>query len=179
VKYYNLSEFDGVEILHNESISDDIGVSEIYNLSDWVNGDLQHLKSRFFYTKNFKKGTIRGLHGQVHSDDEHKFIKCISGSIFEVLIDCRRNSPSFGEIGSQFFTANTQSIVHVPPGFLHGYQTLEDNTFVLYYLTGNFNSNSNFKVNPLDKKLNIKWPIPLALMSKNDFLSETFDKLNL
>ena len=102
MKYYNLSEFDGVEILHNESISDDIGVSEIYNLSDWVKGDTQHLKSRFFCAKNFKKGTIRGLHGQVRSDDEHKFIKCISGSIFEVLIDCRRKSPSLVKLALNF-----------------------------------------------------------------------------
>ena len=84
---------------------------------------------------NKSKGTIRGMHYQLTPHEEAKLVRCTRGSIYDVIIDLRSNSKTFKQWFSTELTDKNNKMVYVPEGCAHGYQTLEDNTEVLYHMS--------------------------------------------
>ncbi|MEO6691136.1 MAG: dTDP-4-dehydrorhamnose 3,5-epimerase, partial [Saprospiraceae bacterium] len=108
---------------------------------------------------NFSKGTIRGMHMQLSPHSEIKLIRCIKGSVYDVVIDMRKNSVTFLQyFGVELSESNALSML-IPKGFAHGFQTLEDNSIMLYQHSSIYNSNSEFSVSFLEPRINIKWPL--------------------
>lgn len=112
-------------------------------------------------------GTIRGLHFQTEPFAEEKLVTCIQGSIFDVAVDLRPNSKTFGKWTSYNLNSENHLQVYLPKGIAHGFQTLQSNTIVHYGISAQYNPDSSFSINPLGE-LGINWPFPEILVSQQD-----------
>ena len=120
------------------------------------------------YSKNNKKGTLRGLHFSINPSKEKKIVTCLTGEIFDVVVDMRTKSKTFKKSISIKLTENNSLGLYIPNGFAHGFQTLKNNTNLIYFHSDFYDHSLDRGVNPLDKDLNIKWPMKIAFMSEKD-----------
>jgi len=107
---------------------------------------------------NKKKGTLRGMHYQAAPFAETKIVRCISGSMYDVIIDLRPSSSTYTRHSGVVLTAENRKMVYVPVGFAHGFQTLEDNTEVLYQISEVYSSAHARGVRWDDPAFGIRWP---------------------
>lgn len=113
---------------------------------------------------NEKRGTLRGMHFQSEPFSETKYIRCIKGSFYDVIIDLRRESKTYGKwIGVELSEENYRAL-YIPKGFAHGYLTLEDNTIAFYQVTEFYHKEAEGGVFWNDPQLNISWPIKEGLI---------------
>jgi len=123
---------------------------------------------------NKNKGTLRGMHYQIPPYEEAKLIRCTKGSIFDVIIDLRKDSKSFRQWVGQELSEHNYKMLYVPEGFAHGFQTLEDNTEVCYQMSQFYKPASAQGIRWDDKAFNIKWPLKPNFMSEKDQSYEDF-----
>jgi dTDP-4-dehydrorhamnose 3,5-epimerase len=107
---------------------------------------------------NKKKGTLRGLHYQAPPFEETKIVRCIRGSMYDVVVDLRAESPTFTRHFAVVLTAENRKMLYVPAGFAHGFQTLEDSTEVLYQISEFYSSAHARGVRWDDPAFGIPWP---------------------
>jgi dTDP-4-dehydrorhamnose 3,5-epimerase len=119
-------------------------------------------------SRNPIAGTIRGLHFQNYPYSEEKAIMCIKGSIFEVFVDLRRQCQTYGHWTHRVLSSTNFSVAMVPKGIAHGYQTLEEDTWVLYGLTSTFSTKHAHRILYKDPLLAIEWPLAVTLISDAD-----------
>jgi dTDP-4-dehydrorhamnose 3,5-epimerase len=131
---------------------------------------------QFNHSLNKIKGTVRGMHFQKQPKSEIKLIKCIKGSVFDVMVDLRSDSKTYLKWFAETITAQNMKMLYIPEGFAHGFQTLEENCELLYYHTEYYSPQMEGGINALDKAVNIKWPVEIALMSDRDKLFSFIDK---
>lgn len=117
---------------------------------------------------NKHKGTLRGMHYQSVPKTEDKIVRCITGSIYDVIIDIRKYSKTFREWFGVELSADNRKMMFVPKGFAHGFLTLEENTEVLYYHTEFYSPELEGGIRYNDPKIGIKWPQPIKEISKRD-----------
>lgn len=130
-------------------------------------------------SKNRYSGTIRGLHFQLEPFCESKVITCLKGSMFDVVLDLRPDSPTFGKWKSFYINPSSGSLL-VPSMVAHGFQTLEADTDVLYFHNQDYVSTSSAGINPLDVYLSIDWPLKVSEISEQDQGFPTFaDKFGI
>ncbi|HLJ77269.1 MAG TPA: dTDP-4-dehydrorhamnose 3,5-epimerase family protein [Acidobacteriaceae bacterium] len=117
---------------------------------------------------SIRKGTLRGMHLQVPPALEAKLVRCMRGSLFDVLVDLRPESPTYLRWYGAELTAENCRMLYVPEGCAHGYQTLEDNTD-LYYMTSQFFTPGAARgVRFDDPAFGIEWPLPPTIISEQD-----------
>tara|TARA_A100001011_G_C14185095_1_gene788663 strand:- start:66 stop:590 length:525 start_codon:yes stop_codon:yes gene_type:complete len=117
---------------------------------------------------NFKKATLRGFHYQKKPYQEDKTMSCISGEIYDIVIDLRKTSKTYLKwLGFKLSEKNKLSI-HIPKGCANAFLTLKDNTVVHYYCSQNYNPKYEGGVNYLDPLFKFKWPIKPEIVSKKD-----------
>ncbi len=125
-----------------------------------------------------RKGTFRGLHYQKNPYSEIKIVRCLSGTVFDVIIDLRRNSETFLEVFSIELSAEKFNMLYIPKGFAHGFQTLTDDCQLLYLHSEFYNPESEAGLNYLDPILDLKLPVNVTEISERDrnfsFLSSDF-----
>lgn len=109
-------------------------------------------------SNNRKKGTLRGLHSQRAPYGETKLVRCIKGSIFDVMVDIRPESPTCGQWVGAELSADNHRMLYIPCGFLHGFQTLEDDTTVFYQVAGTYKPDLEQGARFDDPAFNIGWP---------------------
>lgn len=112
-------------------------------------------------------GTIRGLHFQTEPYAEEKIITCLEGAIFDVTVDLRPESKTFGKWRSVELNAKNSTQIYLPRGIAHGFQTLEPNTIVLYSISGSYSQDSACTIDPLGD-LEIDWPLKEKNLSEKD-----------
>lgn len=105
-----------------------------------------------------KQGTIRGLHFQIEPRVQGKLVRCTSGAIYDVAVDIRRGSPTFGRWIGQPLTAENGKQLWIPPGFAHGFCSLKPNTVVCYKVTSYFNSDCEKGLSWDDETIGVHWP---------------------
>lgn len=123
-----------------------------------------------------RRGTVRGLHGR-RGRGEAKLVRCARGSVFDVLVDARPDSPTFGEHIS--LTLDDQRFAHlyVPPGLLHGFQTLTGESDLCYRINREHDPNEDVSVRFDDPTLGIHWPLPVEAISPRDLGAGTWPLL--
>ena len=124
--------------------------------------------SQVSISNNLKKGTIRGLHYQLSPNSEAKYIACIKGSLFDIIVDIRKKSKNFMRVYENILTENDSNVLFVPKGFAHGFQTLKDNTIIVYGMTKSYSKNHQSGIRYNDPRLKISWPIKKVIISKKD-----------
>ena len=117
---------------------------------------------------NAKKGTLRGMHFQKSPYQEAKLITCIKGSMYDVIIDLRKESTTYCQWFSIELSEKTYKMLYVPKSFAHGFQTLEDNTMVFYQMSEFYHQECAEGVRWNDIKFEIKWPLSEKIISRKD-----------
>jgi dTDP-4-dehydrorhamnose 3,5-epimerase len=142
---------------------------ELYELNG--GREIQQINSSF----TIKCGSIRGLHFQYPPRVEDKIVRCVSGRVFDVMVDIRKGSPTLGQWHGVILDAAEMNMIYIPGGFAHGFQTMDENCQMLYLHTefhapeceGGFRYDS-----PM---LNIPWPIKVTDLSERDKYLECLD----
>lgn len=114
------------------------------------------------------KGTLRGMHYQVEPATETKLVRCIRGSLVDVIVDLRTTSATYLQHISVELSADNHRALFVPANFAHGFQTLEDNTEVLYMVSGYYTPECERGLRYNDPQLAINWPEPVTQVSDKD-----------
>ena len=117
---------------------------------------------------SFRKGTTRGMHFQIHPAREAKLIRCTGGSIFDVALDIRPESETFGKWFGTELSAENGCMLYVPEGCAHGYQTLEDDTEMYYMTSVVYTPAAARGVRFDDPAFNIEWPVLPTVVSEQD-----------
>ncbi len=117
---------------------------------------------------NKKKGTLRGIHFQKHPKSEDKIVQCISGAIYDVAVDLRRDSETYGQWASVELTQDNKKMFLIPKGCAHGFQSLEENSEILYFISEFYSPEYESGVRYNDSLLNIKWPIKNPIILERD-----------
>jgi len=117
---------------------------------------------------NARKGTLRGLHYQASPHEEAKLIRCTMGAIYDVIVDLRRDSPTFRGHFGIVLNAENRRMLYVPEGFAHGFQTLEDNTEVFYQMSEFYAPDSARGVRWDDPAFGITWPAADRIINERD-----------
>ncbi len=123
-----------------------------------------------------KSGTVRGLHAQKSPHGVGKLVQCLRGSITDIAVDARKDSPTYGQYVSANLSESNRAQLWVPEGFLHGYATLCDDCLVYYKQTGCYAPNSEISIMWNDPDLAIDWKMsaPNAILSDKDACAANF-----
>ena len=117
---------------------------------------------------NKKKGTLRGMHYQVPPFEEAKIVSCTKGSIYDVVVDLRRDSPTYRYWHAEKLSADSYRMLCIPKGCAHGFLTLEDNCIVYYQMGALYHSECARGIRWNDPAIGIEWPVPAGIISKQD-----------
>jgi len=117
---------------------------------------------------NKRKGTLRGLHYQIPPHAEVKLVRCTKGSLFDVIVDLRKDSPTFLKWVGVELTASNHRMLYIPKLFAHGFQTLEDNTEIFYQMSEFYEPAASKGLRWNDPRLGISWPDIGGVMSQRD-----------
>jgi dTDP-4-dehydrorhamnose 3,5-epimerase len=117
---------------------------------------------------NKKRGTLRGLHYQAAPHEETKLVRCTRGSLFDVIVDLRKDSPTFLKWCGVELTAANYRMLYVPKRFAHGFQTLEEDTEIFYQMSDFFHQEAAGGIRWDDPSLSVAWPTADRTISKKD-----------
>lgn len=124
-----------------------------------------------------KIATLRGLHFQTKPDEEVKLVRCIRGSIWDVVVDLRKNSKTYGKWYGTKLTESNRKMMYIPKGFAHGYISLEVNSEILYLVSNYYNPQSEKTLIWNDPQVGIKWPLKPVVVSKKDLAGLKFKQI--
>jgi dTDP-4-dehydrorhamnose 3,5-epimerase len=161
---YEGTEFREVCIIGRESFRDARG--SFKRVLD-TQLDSINIKQISFST-NKKSGTLRGIHGLAISMNETKVIECLSGSMFDVVVDFRKDSVNYLKWMGIKLSEESDTAIAIPPGFGHGFLTLEANTTVLYQMSCEYNPKFEIGYRFDDPRLGIQWPFAPTEVSNKD-----------
>lgn len=121
---------------------------------------------------------LRGLHFQLPPWEQGKLVRVITGAVVDVVVDLRKGEPTYGQHFKYTITAEKKNMLWIPPGFAHGFLTLEENTIFFYKCTQVYNRESEASIAWFDPDLNIDWGITKPLVSEKDKVAPLFRDFN-
>jgi dTDP-4-dehydrorhamnose 3,5-epimerase len=163
------TKLKGAFVVEIEKLTDDRG----FFARSWCQKEFeaQGLTSRVVQSNvsfNRKKATLRGLHYQIAPHQECKLIRCTRGSVYDVIIDLRFESPTYRQWVGVDLTADNYSMLFVPEDFAHGFLTLADNTEITYQVSQFYTPGSEKGIRFNDPAFNIQWPLDVSVISNKD-----------
>lgn len=126
-------------------------------------------------SRNHHRGTLRGLHYQAPPHEESKLVRCIAGRLYDVMLDLRVQSPTYGQHVSVELSSANQRAVFIPGGVAHGFQTLEDATEVMYLMSAFYAPDYSRGVRWDDPQFSIAWPMEVNSISARDATYPDYD----
>ncbi|MFW6032316.1 MAG: dTDP-4-dehydrorhamnose 3,5-epimerase [Phycisphaeraceae bacterium] len=138
----------------------------------------QGLSTRFVQVNNSlsaTRGTLRGVHYQLPPHAETKVVRCIRGSIYDVILDLRDESPTFGRSFGAELSAENRRMMYCPKGFAHGFITLNDDTEALYFVDAAYAPEHERGIRWNDPAFRIEWPFEPVVVSEKDQNHPDFD----
>jgi len=159
----------GAMLVHNEAHRDDRGsFRRIVDLRAMNAAGVDSAVAQVSAAVNELAGTLRGLHYQTVPHQESKTLWCSMGSVFDVLVDLRPQEPTYGSWIAVSLKAGENVALHVPPGVAHGYQTLQDDTELVYLVSAPHHPESARILRWSDPTVGIAWPLPVTRISDRD-----------
>jgi dTDP-4-dehydrorhamnose 3,5-epimerase len=122
-----------------------------------------------------RRGTVRGMHFQAEPASEAKLVSCVRGAIFDVVLDLRPDSESFGKWHGVVLSADNGRMLYLPPGCAHGYQTLEPSTEMQYMTSAFYTPSAVRGVRHDDQAFGVQWPLIATAISEQDRNWPPFD----
>lgn len=163
------TKIKGAYIIEIEKIEDERGFfARSFCRAEFKKYGLNSQVAQCNVSYNKKRGTLRGMHYQAAPHEEAKLIRCIKGSMYDVIIDLRPDSPTFKQWISIELAAGNHTMLYVPKGFAHGFQTLLDDTEVFYQMSELYYPESARGVRWDDPAFGITWPISQPILSPKD-----------
>jgi len=141
--------------------------AETYKKSDFQSNGIEHDFVQDNHSHS-KAGVLRGLHYQTNPKPQGKLVRVLSGSIFDVAVDIRKNSPTYGKWVSAVLSAENHKMLWVPPGFAHGVLILEDDTQLIYKVTEQYSPEHDRSIRWDDPTIAIEWPMSNPDLSEKD-----------
>jgi dTDP-4-dehydrorhamnose 3,5-epimerase len=183
MKFYP-TEISGLIIVEPEPIHDNRGsFSRAFCKQEFTAVGLHKEFVQINHSFSKSAGILRGLHFQKPPYAEMKYIQCVNGRIFDVVVDIRKNSPTYLQHLSIELSAKNCKGILVPEGCAHGFQTLEHDTLLIYHHTEFYTPGSEGGIRFDDPALAIRWPIAINSMSERDkgfeYISHNFQPIQL
>lgn len=149
---------DGVVIIQPFYHEDNRGVFiKDYDSVVFENNGFKDISFKEEFYSRSKKGVVRGLHFQTLKP-QSKIVSCIKGAVFDVVVDLRKNSPSFGKYVSVELSEKNHLSIYIPKGCAHGFMALEDDTITYYKCDSEYMKNNDSTIKWNDKDIGIDWP---------------------
>ena len=126
-----------------------------------------------------QKGILRGLHYQIPPHSQGKLVRCIEGEIFDVAVDIRKNSSTFGKWVGILLSEQNKKMCYIPQGFAHGFYTLSKTAHVLYKMTAEYSPQCERGIIWNDPTVGIQWPSDKAMLSEKDKNNPNIDNADL
>jgi len=164
------TKFKDLILINNVSFKDNRGYFRELLKEKYLNRKFPFLVMSFS-----KKNVIRGLHLQT-KNSQGKFISVIKGKIFDVVVDLRKKSKTFGKSFSVILSEKNAKSIFVPPGFAHGFCTLSNENYIVYSCTKYRDAKHETGIRFDDKDLKIRWPIKKPIISKKDINNLSFNE---
>ena len=162
------TKFKDLIIIENKSFKDNRGY-----FKELLKENKIKKKFLFSVMSYSKKNVIRGLHLQ-RKKTQGKFVTVIKGKIYDVALDLRKRSKTYGKHFSIILSEKNLKSIYIPPGFAHGFCGLEKENYIIYNCTNYRHKKSEIGIKYNDKKLNIKWPTSKPILSNKDKKNITF-----
>lgn len=160
---------DGSYVIKPEKIEDNRGFfsrlfcEDIFKQKN-LNTSWQQINNSF----NKSKGTLRGLHLQNKPFDEIKLVRCITGAIWDVIVDVRTDSKTFGQYFGKELSSENRNMMYVPTGFAHGFISLTENSELIYLVSAPYSKDYEITIKWDDPFINIVWPTKPKEISEKD-----------
>jgi len=166
---YTPTDLGGVTIIDIEPYRDDRGFfSHSFCADEFAEYGLLANVAQTSLSYNYARGTLRGMHRQVPPHAEAKLVRCTRGAIVDVALDVRPESRTYGKHVMVQLSADNRRALFLPPFVAHGFQTLADNTEVLYQVSGTYEPAGEQGFRWDDPEFAIKWPLPVSVISEED-----------
>lgn len=163
------TELKGVAVVQRMTVEDERGfLSRSFCAEGLCAAGWRWPISQINHTLTKEVGTVRGMHFQYPPKAEAKLVSCLRGAVWDVAVDLRQNSPTFFRWHAEELSAANRRALLIPPGFAHGFQTLEPDCELLYLHSEAYDSALEGALNPRDPALGISWPRDIAVISDKD-----------
>jgi dTDP-4-dehydrorhamnose 3,5-epimerase len=166
---FNPTDIAGVAVIDLQEHRDDRGFfARSFCQDEFTEHGLLPIVAQCNISYNHVAGTLRGMHYQLPPATEAKLVRCIAGAIVDQIVDLRPDSPTFRQHVTVELSAANRRSLYVPPMFAHGYQTLVDDTEVLYQVSERYTPGMERGLRYDDPALALQWPMPVGAISAKD-----------
>ncbi len=163
-----INSIKGLYLIKTFSLKDGRGFfMETYKESDFVSNGITERFVQENHSRS-KKGVLRGLHYQKDPMAQGKLVRCVRGSIFDVAVDIRRGSPTYGKWAGFILSEENKDMLYIPRGFAHGFCALEDDSEIIYKCTKEYSPENEAGIIWNDSTIGIDWPIDNPILSPKD-----------
>jgi len=178
--FFRETKFKGVWLIEPKIFEDERGL--FFESFSWREFKKNGIADNFIQdnqSKSVRKGVLRGLHFQLPPYAQAKLVRVIKGSVFDVIVDLRKKSETFGQWGNFNLSEKNRLMLYIPRGFAHGFLTMKENTEFLYKVDNGYVSQAEGGIIWNDPELNIDWPIKDPVLSEKDKILKNFSKQKL
>jgi dTDP-4-dehydrorhamnose 3,5-epimerase len=176
VRYTELA-VAGVHLVEMEPHTDDRGFfARSYDSAEFGQHGMRPEVAQVNVSFNHRAGTVRGLHLSLPGHPEAKFVRCTRGAVVDVAVDVRPDSPTYLQHVAVELTADNRSALYLPPHLAHAYQTLTDDTEVLYMVSVPYAPGAETGFRYDDAAFGVRWPLPVSVISDKDASWAPFDE---
>ena len=176
---FEATPLPGLLLVHRDALVDARGfLSRLFCADEFAGAGWRQPIAQINHTLTRSPGTVRGLHFQFPPHAEAKLVTCVRGSVFDVAVDVRRDSPTWLHWHGAILSASNQCSFLIPEGFAHGFQALQGDCEMIYLHSAPYSQDAEGALNALDPRLSITWPLPVGERSDRDvahpFIDATF-----
>lgn len=157
---FNPTPIEGAFLIDIEKLGDDRGFfGRAFCQNEFRDNGIPFAMAQANVGYSRHKGTLRGLHYQIAPHEEAKLVRCVRGAVFDVIVDLRKESGSYGHWFGTELTADTHRLFHLPKGTAHGYLSLEDDSEIMYLVSEFYAPGAEKGIRWDDPTFKIQWPL--------------------
>lgn len=163
------TNLSGAFVVEPELFEDERGFFAVtWHADEFARRGLDARLAQCAVSYNRRKGTLRGMHYQRAPHAHAKLVHCTRGAVYDVIVDMRPESPTFTRWSAAELTAANRRALYVPAGFAHGFQSLEDDTELMYHITESYRPEAEAGVRWDDPSFRISWPLEVTVIAPRD-----------